>query len=268
MVDLWEALVIMARRWYVTLPLVVLTAVAVVLVGSRVEPTYSAGGTLLFVGPNQVDIGEDGEQVLEFTNPLLRFSGSIQTTARAIGLAVSSGRTASELDDRGLSGEYTVGVDNRVPIMSLDVTDDDPDVVLETLEGLVGVVQEELTTRQDALDAPPNQRVGFQVLSQPEQARASYGPRNRLRLVTLALGLALAGGAAFAVEGLARLRRRPVPGAGRAGRTSGRSSGAVSAEAREASGSDDDAGVRDRTDPPDTTVIDDEGETVLARPSH
>lgn len=109
--DLMEAVFVLARRWTITVPLLVLT-IAAVTVGYLLLPwTYESSGTVVFLTSKQIAEKNTGG------NPYLSFDGSLSITAELVGRAVDDELTAQDLAQHGLTGTYETQIppDSRAP---------------------------------------------------------------------------------------------------------------------------------------------------------
>jgi O-antigen/teichoic acid export membrane protein len=246
-VDLWSSIGVMVRRWKVTVPLLVLTAVASIAIGGMISPDYQASTTLLLVGPGsnaagaatEVASGETTTTTVappppppgapttattvdpsaddQTPNPLLSLNSSLISTARASLESINDDGVRRELREDGLSTTYEVTVAVRDPIMQIVVSGTSGDQVTDTLAALQSTLVADLQARQDQAGATERSRIQVQTLAETNQPNAIYESRRRAQLVIVALGLVLSAVGAFAAEGF--MQRR----AGRATLPDGRS---------------------------------------------
>ena len=81
--DFVTLLKVVAGRWYVAVPALAFTAVAVLLAARAVQPTYQADGTILLLAPATAVSSSrvTGEPVPQRINPYLRFDKNLEITA-------------------------------------------------------------------------------------------------------------------------------------------------------------------------------------------
>jgi hypothetical protein len=209
-VDIWDGLRIVMRRWKVALP-VFLAVAAVGIVGSgTIDGEYSANGSVILLGPNQQAAADalDPSVAQTDVNAYLTPCNTCETVARAIQLSLLGTETRQLMAEDGLSPDFTVVVESRSPIMSLSAAGDTPDGAVATLEGVIERINLELETRQTDVNAPTDQRITANVLSQDAEATGDFAGRTRARAALLAVGAVLAVIAAFAVEGVTFKRKR------------------------------------------------------------
>jgi len=209
-VDLFDITKLTFRWWYVTVPLLVLTLVSAAVVSARVQPEFTAQGSLIVVGPAAVPTADTDEEPM-VVNPLLSQSGALPTTAYIASLAASSPQVARILAEEGLSTAYDVAAQTRLPVILLETRAQSRDVATNTALRLVEMIDEELRLRQLAADVPPDQRVTIDVIDVSAAGGGDYGGRTRLRIVIVLFGLLVTVAAAFALEAARRRRsERPV----------------------------------------------------------
>ena len=208
--DVFDALRVIARWWFVALPMLVLSLVAAIVLSSGIAPEYQAEGSVLFVGPLvRESTTTPGET--EAINPLLEQPSALTTAAVISSLSMSSPQVATILADEGLSTDYEVGVESRTPILLLLVRADSRDLATATALRLAELVDDDVRLRQEAADVPLDQRVTTNVIGLSAVGGADYGGRNRIRLAVFILGAGTSFGLAFLLEGL-RNRRAAAPG--------------------------------------------------------
>lgn len=202
--DVWETLRIVLRRWTVSVPLAVLTVVAVIAIPSDVGQEYSSEASLVFLPPNsRVVVDESGFEGIASTNAFLDQSGAVAAMTQIIQLSLSAAETRALVEAEGLDPDYVLEVDRGNPIMRVSVTAGSPALATGTVDYLVNEIQDDLTRRQDEVEAPEVERIGIQLISPTSPALASTGAATRLRLIVLVIGLAFSIAAALLVEGAA-----------------------------------------------------------------
>lgn len=215
--DVWTALKIAFRRWYVTVPVLVLAFVAAREVSSRQESTYETSASVVLVVPGTTV--DSNDQPID-VNPYLSFSGSLNATASALSLVMSSVTKQIELQSQGLTAAYEV--QQVGPVLTYSVTGEDASTVIGTAGALVAESQEELLDLQTSVDAPESQLIGIHVLANPRVAEETLGSGDRAFLAVLGVGIVAAISTALLLESIAvhRQRSRPQAEAGRRRRRS------------------------------------------------
>lgn len=204
--DVIEVMRIMVRRWYVTVPLLLATFVASSSAYDRAAPEHNASAVLLFVGPN-VDVRYDGEQQFEVAqNPLVNTDGA-RIASLVTAQLLRSPQVGGALEQAGLDVDYETRTDARNPVLELTTSSETPGHALQATTVLVDNARQLLSVHQDAVGAPPQSRLDFQVLRSSATESLSNTGKLRQAFAVGAVGsVATVVGAAIA-EGLARWRR-------------------------------------------------------------
>jgi hypothetical protein len=207
-VNLRYTLSVLLRRWYVVVPVLVLTLLAALQARSAAEPAYTVSTNLAVLPPDQAQIQqEDGSVETVQVNPFLNFTGSTQTAASALSLIASSGTFRQTLDPVARNLPYTVLVPPRNPTLQVDVVSKDGTAALRAADAITRGLQAELDRRQAS--APRSQSLSITVLTPPAVA-AVDNARLRAAVVVTVLGLLIAMVLGCAVEWLAARRRRSL----------------------------------------------------------
>lgn len=217
--DLWDVGRIVIKRWYVSVPVLVAALAMAVFMSGRIDPEYSTEASILLValGEGDVEVApvvpDDPDSTLPAlgsANPYLNFPSSLPTVAQATALAVSSDATRAEVAAAGFEPGYEVIVEARSPVLFVQVSSNDSDLAVATMDHVVGLIERDLEARQDAADVPEDERITAELLARSEQGVADQGGRSRVRLAVAGLGVLLAIGAAVAFDAAVTRRRPPV----------------------------------------------------------
>lgn len=202
--DIFDAVRIVAKWWIVTIPVLVVGLAGALVLSGGIQPEFRAEAAVLLVGPttNRSD-GSD-----EPVNPVLVQPAALTTAAEVAALSANTGQVRNLLASEGLSTRYEIGSQRGNPILIIEVRAQSREEATNTALRLVDVISDDLRLRQDAVDAPEDQRVTTSVIGLSAVGGADFGGRNRARLVLAMLAIGTAFGAAFLAEGLGRRPRR------------------------------------------------------------
>lgn len=207
--DIWDGLRIVLRRWKVALPIFLAFAVLAFVGSGLINAEYSANGSVILLGPNsQAGDSVDAAAGDTDVNPYIVGCNTCETVARAIQLSLSSTETKQAMADDGLSTDYAIVVENRSPLITLTATATTPAGAVDALQGVIDRINGELDLRQSDVNAPSDQRITANVLSQDTAAKGDYGGRTKARAAILAAGILAAAGTALLMEGVKFTRRR------------------------------------------------------------
>lgn len=202
--DVWEAMRVLLRRWWVVVPLLLITVLFALRLSERVQPEYSASATLVMLAPYRTN----GETGVATSNPFLNFSGSLTTTAYVIQSALDRDEVRLQVAREGFASNYNVGPETRgtqgdvrsTPLVVVSVTTDAPGQATATVNRVVELFQAELRTRQAALGTPRDETITSQVIAPAVRAISSGSGGKRVLYTVSALGLLAAALAALAVD--------------------------------------------------------------------
>ncbi len=209
----WESVRIILRRWYVVLLVLVVTVFAVGFARSGVAPLFEADASMIVLPSNRNIVTVDDQPQVVYSNSYLNLGSSLATMAQILRLTVMSDEVRSSMAAENLSADYEIVVQTRAPIFSFTVRASSAEVALASRDRLITVIQDELRTRQDQVEAPQTNRIITQVLSQSGQAQQRVGSKTRVTLAVGVAGIVAAIAAAFIYESVwietRRRRRQP-----------------------------------------------------------
>lgn len=208
--DLWDLTKLMWRRWYVTVPMLLLTALAVSLVVVNVGPEYQATGHVAVVPSPLQRQAAAGEVTL--INPW-----NEEALAHAASIRLESAQLADELAARGYKGEWSVEVTGRLPVITIEVVAPTAEEAVAILRQLQAVVEEEVQLRQDDLNLPDDELITTVRYDEGESIETTASRLRRIVVAVAGAGFVLTMGVVVAFDALVRWRlarsRRgePVP---------------------------------------------------------
>lgn len=205
--DITRLAAAVGRRWYLFIPLVLLTGLAAHETSARVAPEYQADGSVLFYAPSSTSA---------VSNP---FASPVQA-ATALSVIASGSSTRSAIAEQGLEPGYEVEVIEARPgtassIVSILVRAGDPGTAAATRDSVIVRVRDELEARQVAAAVAPVDRTQLTVLVSSDNVSTITTAPLRAQIVVAALGLALSFLLVVLVDDLlllvrARRRRRAL----------------------------------------------------------
>jgi hypothetical protein len=205
--DFIDACKVVLRRWYVVVPLALLTMAGTYFAYSNASANYSAKGSLVLTPPVAV-VGADGTAGVCVTNTYCT-GGDVLGLANVTGLRMDDPTVQSELLDPhpGASYEVLLNSDNRSSIMQLTATSRTPADALSTLHDVTGQVEHELQDIQVKRGAKEQDLVQASTVTMARKAVPQSGGKLRAAAAAFGLGVAVTLGAAFLAESIAASRR-------------------------------------------------------------
>lgn len=212
--DFWDVAKLMWRRWYVTVPALLLTLAGAIWTGLTVDPDYQVTGHVALVGPAVQRT--EGENTVTRINP---WSGEALADAATIRLQGKA--LADLLKAEGYTGEWSALVAGRLPVIRLEVIAERPEQAQATLQRLREVIELEVRDRQAQYNVPPEEQVTTVDYDGGETVEAVTGKVKRALIVVVGAGLILTTGSVIAYDAITRRRRGPDAPAGPAEVTAG-----------------------------------------------
>lgn len=199
--DLLAVLRVAGRRWYILLPLLILSVVGAWTVSEQVKPAYELEGILTINVPY---VASEEEANLLSGNVFLDYNN----TANIMAAIADSPEVRNMIKTAGSDPDYDILAEGSV--VTVGVSEGSPQQALATYRMII----ETLDVRLDALQAqaaiPPAMRVQVADVLQSQGAQESLGNRQRVLLASVALGAILSIAICVFTDYLLT-RRRAIP---------------------------------------------------------
>lgn len=208
--DFWKTMGVLLRRWYVAVPVFLISVGLAVGVFMTVHTQYESTGTIVLTAPTAGAVtSTDPAKAVGPGNPLLDFEGSLTTTSQLLTQSLSSPTVAKQIAAEGGVDSYQAG-DGLTggPFIVIIADAASPQVAERTVALALKYAQDELEARQKTLNAPSTTYIGTQSVVSPTPATTKIGGKVRAGGVALVLGLVLSLAAAFGIESIVTNRRR------------------------------------------------------------
>lgn len=151
--DFGEMLRVVLRRWYVSVPVLLLTIVATVGMYRVWPTTYQSQIQLTLLDSRNV-----ASQQGNAGNPYLDFNPSLDAVVDLMGRNLSSDQSASQLKALGMTNPYTAGIAQNAqgPFLAIVVTGHSPAKIIQAMPIIVTFARQRLAEMQKASAAPAN----------------------------------------------------------------------------------------------------------------
>ncbi|GAA4434427.1 hypothetical protein ACFQV2_36780 [Actinokineospora soli] len=212
--DFWKTLLVLLRRWYVAVPVFVITVGAAGGVYLTTPMVYQSTGLLVLTspssGPTSVKDKETGQ-----TNPLLAFDSSLAISASIVIQTINTPAVVKELGaDKPEHTFELSGGNEGGPFISVKTESESEPGSRELAVQVLDRVRAELKKYQEDLGAAPSTFIGVNEIVAPTEPEALTGGKLRAAGVAMVLGLAACLGAVFGLESFqTRKRKRDEPDA-------------------------------------------------------
>jgi hypothetical protein len=208
--DFWKTMGVLLRRWYVAVPVFVISLGLGAGVFMTVHTQYESTGTIVLTAPTAGAVtSTDPTKAVGPGNPLLDFEGSLTTTSQLLTQSLSSPTVAKQIASQGGVDTYQAGdglTGGPFIVIIADATS--PQAAERTVSLALKYAEDELNTRQKTLNAPTVTYIGTQVVVAPTPATTKIGGKVRAGGVALVAGLVVSLAAAFGLESMSNKRRR------------------------------------------------------------
>lgn len=116
--DFWDLTKLLFRRWYVAVPLLLLSAAGTVYAGVIIKPNYVATSYVQLVPPAVTPKQSDGKTA-QPRNPWLDLG--VSSLGKATILTVQDQKVVKQLEKAGFSDTFTLTLDSTLPIVTFEV---------------------------------------------------------------------------------------------------------------------------------------------------
>ncbi len=214
-----EIVAVLRRRWYVMVPLTLISLLAGAHLYRSVPVAYQSESSVALLDSTAV-----AELAPAFGNPIANAGGSLVVTADVLIRTLSGTDAARDLQGIGVTDPYTVGfaANTSGPMLTLTVTGTDRAKVLEETNKLTAFAGETLNALQTAAEVKPAYMVQTAPVVLPQTPVPQMKSRYQQVLGVVILGTTTAFTLSFLTDSLlAALRRRraasaaPARGRGR-----------------------------------------------------
>ncbi|MGW6980211.1 O-antigen ligase family protein [Streptomyces sp. NPDC054932] len=211
-----EIVAVLRRRWYVMVPLTLISLLAGAHLYRSVPVAYQSQSSVALLDSTAV-----AELAPAFGNPIANAGGSLVVTADVLIRTLSGTDAARDLHGIGVTDPYTVGfaANTSGPMLTLTVTGTDRDKVLEETNKLTAFAGETLNALQVAAKVKPAYMVQTAPVVLPQTPVPQMKSRYQQVLGVVILGTTAAFTFSFLTDSLlAALRRRRASAAPARGR--------------------------------------------------
>ncbi|MGW5421701.1 O-antigen ligase family protein [Streptomyces sp. NPDC003943] len=196
---------VLRGRWYVMVPLTLLSLVAGGYLYTTVPVTYESQSQLALLNSAKV-----AKPAPSFGNPLAYVSGSLISTADVLIRALQSPETAQVLVTRGITDEYAVDFAAQAegPLLTVTVKGEDRAKVLDETRQITDYATEQLQFLQRQAKVPDGYYVQSARIVPPQRPVSEPKSRYQKTAAVVVFGLTGAFLLSFLVETWAAARRR------------------------------------------------------------
>lgn len=200
--DFWDVLKLMARRWLLVLPLLLLTIGATAWTGMTVKPDYKATGHVTVLPPSvRTEQPADGKK--QTVNPWTE-----EALAEAVIIRLQRKDLHDSLADEGYRGEWEVSADGLQPVVTIEVIAPSVAAARSTTRRLIEVVDHEVQIRQERYGLPAGEAITTETLDDGDTVEAVTSKLKRALVVVAGIGLIVTVMVVVGVDAILRRRTR------------------------------------------------------------
>ncbi|MCM4084869.1 hypothetical protein [Paractinoplanes hotanensis] len=208
--DFWDLTKLLFRRWYISGPLLLLTVAGTLLAAQRIEPDYVATSYVQLVPPS-VTPRLTESKAPQPKNPWLDLG--VSSLGKAGILTVQDQRVVEVLDKAGFSDDFTLELDQSLPIVTFEVIGHTDQQASATTEELIKRFEASVSALQNEYGAPKDQRITIRQLDLGDNVTESTSKVKRALVAIGGIGLLLTVALTIAVDALLRRRNSSRPAA-------------------------------------------------------
>lgn len=198
--DFWDLTKLLFRRWYLMVPMLVVSVVVAVYVGSTVKPDYEGISNLQLIPPTVTQ----QDQEAGITNQWLNLG--INALAQAAIVTLQGKTVVDDLESRGLSTNFTVEKAPYDPLITITVTGESEAQTVATAERIADLYEGRITSLQKQQGVIDRMLITTERLDQGDNLTASSSKLKRALVAIIGAGVLLT--AAVTIGTDAWLRRR------------------------------------------------------------
>ncbi|MGH3416462.1 MAG: hypothetical protein ACRDVE_07870 [Actinocrinis sp.] len=212
--DLVEVFRVIRARWYVMVPLLLVTIALTAVVNTAIPTKYDTTSSLSLLASQSATTGTATNPGSR--NPFFSFDSSLNDTADFLVRRLNSADAATDLATRGVTESYTVALAAAAqgPFITVTVSGTNREHVLTSINTLVDYTAQELEAVQTQAGVKPIDMIKSIVIVPAGPPVAQHKSKTQAVLGTAIGGLVVTFLATFVVESVLvsrRRKRRKVP---------------------------------------------------------
>ncbi len=202
--DFWDLTKLLARRWYLAVPILVVTAIAALMTLHSVKPSYIGDTHVQMVPPvpPKTSNGLDATQ----HNPWLNLG--VAALGNAAAVTIQDGSVLDDLKNRGESDDFTAILDDSSPLLTIEVVGDSPAQVIKTAADLTQRFDTAVLSLQQAYGVSNADLITTRSLDVATNIKQSNSSVNRAVIAVTGAGVIASVAFTIAIDAIIRRRAR------------------------------------------------------------
>lgn len=200
--DVWGAITVLVRRYYLTVPITAIALVLGWLYANKTPAEYHASAAVVVIGPSAA-VSKDVPQPV---NPYTTIGTA--TVVATIQIDAGSEQSLQELQHAGDSTNFTVAENGKTPIIDITATSRSPQQALATTNNLIAIIQADLQTRQHPYAPNKANQITAPVLSPSVLGAIDKSAKKKALTIAIGVGVVLGIIVTLLIDGILRSRQR------------------------------------------------------------
>jgi capsular polysaccharide biosynthesis protein len=203
-VDFWDITKLLARRWMVMLPLLLVASALTALFVGRVKPDYVATSYVQLVPP-VMGAPQPGQATADQANPWLGLG--VDTLGNAAIVTVTDLAFTNQLHAAGYSDSYTVTMAESSPLITFEVIGNSPEQARQTTAQLIDRFNKSVADLQATYSVPRADTIITHRLDVGTNVKKSTGKVKRALIAAAGAVLLVVIGGTVGIDAWLRRRR-------------------------------------------------------------
>jgi hypothetical protein len=201
-VDFWELTKLLFRRWYISAPLLLLSLLATAVAGVSVKPDFQATKHVQLLPPLTTQTDVAGKP----RNPWNDLG--IEALGNAVIIGLGDQSVLDSLSAQGHSTSFTVALDVRSPVMTVEAVAPTPQEATATAEAVGKLIDQQVLQLQKSYGAPDGTLITTRSLDAGTNVERVTSKMKRALAVIGGVGLLLTSAVTIGMDALLRNRSR------------------------------------------------------------
>jgi hypothetical protein len=167
-VDLWKTLLVIVRRWYIALPMFLVSIGGAGAIFASYPSYYESDGLLILTSPTGGSVLATNPKDNAWANPLLSFDDGLKITATLLIQSLNAPPSMGQLVTPETEDSVTIGHgDLEGPFIAIKSTSASPEQAEQMVDRVFRLARSELQKQQLTLNAPPKTYINISAIVAP-----------------------------------------------------------------------------------------------------
>lgn len=186
--DVWGAILVLIRRFYLTVPIAALALFGGYAYAHGVAPEYHASSSVVILGPTAAATNDKNAPPAP-ANPYATMN--LTTLLTTLQIDATNQQTLSAIVAAGGTTNFTMGTVNKSSVVVITATSSDPKQAVTTAGEIVNLLRADLANRQKPYTTQQVYQVTAQVIGAPALQAPDTKARTRAEAIAIGTGLVI-----------------------------------------------------------------------------